>query len=97
MLDHEAYFIGNVKRFSDYTGYGKTLEFSKAYVDGGKKDIIAIDALCFQKKNMDEQYEESKLIREINKALIGFYLTDNTKHKLISSGKWGCGAFNGHP
>ena len=47
MLDHEAYFIGNVKRFSDYTGYGKTLEFSKAYVDGGKKDIIAIDALCF--------------------------------------------------
>lgn len=54
MLKHEAIFIGNLKRYSNYSGYGKTLEFTNTQRDGHKKDLIAIDAYSFKKTNMDE-------------------------------------------
>jgi hypothetical protein len=47
--------------------------------------------------DVDEQYEMSNVLRELNKALIGFTLIEDCQNKTISSGKWGCGAFKGDP
>ena len=47
MKNCESIFIGNVKRFSNYSGYGWTLAFSSTFKGESKKDIIAIDAIPF--------------------------------------------------
>ena len=56
MLNHEAIFIGNVKRFSNYSGFSKTLKLTNIELNGHKKDIIAIDAVHFEKSKIQEQY-----------------------------------------
>lgn len=35
------------------------------------------------------------MLRELNKALIGFVMVPDARHKVIATGKWGCGAFGG--
>ena len=49
---------------------------------------------------MDQFYEESTL-RELKKAYIGFQgdqkeEESKTGNKAVSTGRWGCGAFNGN-
>ncbi len=37
------------------------------------------------------------VIRDLNKALVGFNFPEDFRHKVLSTGKWGCGAFGGDP
>ncbi|PSS35766.1 Poly(ADP-ribose) glycohydrolase [Actinidia chinensis var. chinensis] len=78
MADNEAIEIVGAERFSNYTGYGSSFRFSGDNVDRKGLDslgrrrtrIIAIDALCSPGK---KQFGLECLLREINKALCGFF------------------------
>lgn len=78
MLANEAIEIVGSERFSNYTGYASSFQFSGDYVDhkdvdylGRRKTrVIAIDALC---RPGWKQYGSDFLLREINKAFAGFF------------------------
>ncbi|XP_044761795.1 poly(ADP-ribose) glycohydrolase-like isoform X2 [Coccinella septempunctata] len=99
--DTEAVIVRGVERFSKYTGYGETFKWDGNYVDNTPFDIYCrrqttisiIDATLFWKA--DQQYYPSAIIRELNKAYVGFssHHTDNLAP--VATGNWGCGAFNG--
>ena len=106
---NEVISLVNFRRFAHYEGFHKTLKFVKAAdVGEQRRDFIAMDALKFGsggKKNehateviaAEEQFHMSNVLRELNKALIGFTLAPESRFKVISTGKWGCGAFGGDP
>lgn len=81
MQDNESIMIRGVERFSSYSGYGKTFEFAGDFKDESQRDengdflttVVAIDATQFKNAPREAQYEESALMRELNKALVGFY------------------------
>jgi hypothetical protein len=76
-----------------------------------KTEICAIDALPFKSapERLD-QFCESAVLRELNKAIAGFRRSPITSSEwglcrgehpsprgdLIATGNWGCGAFGGH-
>uniref|UniRef100_A0A6B2L3X2 poly(ADP-ribose) glycohydrolase n=2 Tax=Arcella intermedia TaxID=1963864 RepID=A0A6B2L3X2_9EUKA len=88
MNSYEAIYIVGAERFSDYLGYGSTLQFDKSCVD--KTDyfdfyhdrknlgshlntqIIAIDAIDYRTAGIESQYSLEYLRRDIRKAYIGF-------------------------
>ncbi|KAM3318265.1 hypothetical protein ACQJBY_035788 [Aegilops geniculata] len=84
MEDNEAIEIVGAGRFSQYMGYGSSFRFVGDYLDtkpldamGRRKTrIVAIDALDCPTKL---QYETSGLLREVNKAFVGFL--DQSKHQ----------------
>lgn len=84
MEDNEAIEIVGAERFSQYMGYGSSFRFVGDYLDtkpldamGRRKTrIVAIDALDCPTKL---QYETSGLLREVNKAFVGFL--DQSKHQ----------------
>ena len=51
ILANESIFVSNLQRFADYKGYAKSLNFSKSYNDGPRKDIISMDATHFKARN----------------------------------------------
>ena len=57
--------------------------------------VVAIDALFY--KDPREQYQQKYLDREIVKAFAGFYPDQSSSEFClpITTGHWGCGAFNG--
>ena len=101
MNDNEAIYLSNFRRFANYEGYQTTLKFSSsAALIETRRDFIAIDAIKFEKpKNgtMGAQFTQHCILRELNKALVGFNLPEESRYSTISTGKWGCGAFNGDP
>ena len=56
-----------------------------------KQYILAIDAVKFR-KNDPIQFSQKLINREIKKAVAGFSMF---KEKIIISGGWGCGVYNG--
>ncbi|WOL03637.1 poly(ADP-ribose) glycohydrolase 1 isoform X2 [Canna indica] len=90
MGDNEAIEIVGVERFSCYTGYGSSFQFTDDYQDNKPYDsmgrrktrIVAIDALCSPRMR---QYEVGCLVREANKALCGFL--DQPKFKRFFKAK----------
>ncbi|KAK2887892.1 poly(ADP-ribose) glycohydrolase isoform X2 [Channa argus] len=102
LADNECVLITGSQQFSCYSGFGDTFEWAGPYRDNLERDnwcrlkrqIVAIDALHFRYRN--DQYNKSKINRELNKAYCGFKgHGDNSPD--IATGKWGCGAFNGDP
>lgn len=81
MQDNEAIIIRGAERFSSYSGYGRTFKFTGDFKDESEHDedgdfqttVVAIDAKRFKNMPRESQYEESALLRELNKALVGFY------------------------
>ena len=71
-----------------------TLKFEGISSDKIRSDILAIDALHFGDKNIPitDQYTVKFILRELNKVCVGYA---STLDKPISTGKWGCGVFNG--
>lgn len=103
---NEALFLSNFRRFAHYDGYQKTLKMkSPAMENESRKDFFAIDAIKYSKdgstKNgaspAEDQYKVSNILRELNKALVGFSFPEESRFNTISTGKWGCGAFGGDP
>lgn len=52
---------------------------------------MAIDAL----KNPDPQYSPQIIMRELNKAYVGYSFFEEVK--TVATGNWGCGVFKGDP
>jgi poly(ADP-ribose) glycohydrolase len=112
--DNEAVVIVGAERFSRHSGYGKEFKYAGPYPDGRRIDdygrldhhIVAIDALVFKKRGK-EQFDEVNILRELNKAWIGFKGDPQEQHDFhrgkipqlrpICTGKWGCGVFGGDP
>ena len=63
--------------------------------------VVAIDATPYRSKEQkEEQYQVSRLLRELNKAYIGFKPAVKPSRKderptAVATGNWGCGAFGG--
>lgn len=114
MEDNEAIVIVGAERFSCHEGYDKYFKYTGPYKDMRKYDqhgrldshIVAIDGLVFKKKGK-EQYDDRNILRELNKACVGFQgdplerqdFKDGTVDQLrpVCTGKWGCGVYGGDP
>ncbi|KAG0295246.1 hypothetical protein BGZ96_012245 [Linnemannia gamsii] len=116
---NEAMLMKGAERFSNYNGYAQTFEWHSDHIDTTPRDklgrrnteICAIDALPFKSapERLD-QFCESAVLRELNKAIAGFRRSPITssdwglcrgevpspRGDLIATGNWGCGAFGGH-
>jgi poly(ADP-ribose) glycohydrolase len=99
MRDDEAIRIDGVEQFSRYAGYGGGLRFAGGFVDpapraGGAPTtcVVAIDAL--ERVPFAGQLEPAALLREVNKAYVGFAGSGRAR---VATGNWGCGVFLGHP
>lgn len=103
LADGEALIISGTEQFNSYRGYASSFQFAGDFVDSTPQDdcfrkkcrIVAIDALCY--KNYNEQFREWNLVREINKAYVGFTKNYDGDQSKIATGLWGAGAFQGHP
>ncbi|CAI2366395.1 unnamed protein product [Moneuplotes crassus] len=105
---NEAIHIFGAKRYSSYTGYGYRTEYTGPYEDKQPLDadgriariFTVIDAINFGSISYEySQFNKKSLLRELNKALIGFssFTGEPEDDKLVvSTGNWGCGAFNGN-
>ncbi|CAM9677630.1 unnamed protein product [Lampetra planeri] len=98
----ECLIVTGTERFSNYTGYGDTFRYNGPYVDDTPRDawmrrqteIVAIDAIHFY--GYVEQFEQTKLEREVNKAFCGFSCPGAAGSlSPVATGNWGCGAFGG--
>ena len=97
----EALLMVGCERFSNYSGYSYTFQWAGNHEDHTPRDssrrrmchIVAIDALHFQESSL--QYREELMLRELNKAYVGFSTTLTTLAPGVASGNWGCGAFGG--
>lgn len=61
--------------------------------------IVAIDALPFASRQLLPQLEKATFDRDLVKAFVGFSVSASessySRFPNVSTGKWGCGAFNG--
>ncbi|XP_064639529.1 uncharacterized protein LOC135495054 [Lineus longissimus] len=80
MLDNEAIVIEGFEQFSHYAGYADNLKYFGNFKDKSLRDsngniitkLSAIDAIPFMWVGQQKQYDGKNLMREINKAYIGF-------------------------
>ncbi|XP_015115738.1 poly(ADP-ribose) glycohydrolase [Diachasma alloeum] len=103
--DTEALIVTGIERYSRYEGYSSSFKWAGNFVDETPRDtsgrrrtsIVAIDALYFTQA--DSQFNMKNIIRELNKAYVGFSTSEMDKNHLpaIATGNWGCGAFRGNP
>ncbi|XP_044733397.1 poly(ADP-ribose) glycohydrolase-like [Chrysoperla carnea] len=100
----EAVIITGVEQYNTWTGYGDTFTWTGDYKDTTPRDIfrrrksylVAIDATSFSRAT--DQYNISRILRELNKAYVGYYTsTQNKPIPAVATGNWGCGAFRGDP
>lgn len=105
LLPTEALLMVGCERYSNYTGYAGSFVWEGNHEDRTPYDssrrrrtaIVAIDALSFGKTSKAQQYREDLMLRELNKASIGFKHLLSTPAPGVATGNWGCGAFGGDP
>jgi hypothetical protein len=97
--ENEGISITGARRVSLFNGYGLNVTLKSFlpidHQTWRNRVIIAIDALDlsdYVESSFQKQIEPSNLKREVVKAYAGFSCVFN---KNISTGHWGCGAFNG--
>lgn len=107
----EAINIKGAQEYSAFKGYGDTFRFAGdleitgvPYDEYKRMEIttVAMDALSFGSADPADQFIEANILRELNKALVGFRgpvldCTEADKKRDVATGKWGCGAFKGNP
>lgn len=103
LKNNEALVMTGCERYCRYSGYASSFQFAGNFVDETPFDssrrrkscITAIDALHF--KQGFHQFREELMLRELNKAYVGFFYDLNSSPPAVASGNWGCGAFGGDP
>ncbi|EEB20414.1 polyA glycohydrolase, putative [Pediculus humanus corporis] len=103
LADNEALFIAGAERYCNYSGYASTFKYGGNYDDVTEMDesgrrktyLIVVDALYFHR--FPEQFRESKILRELKKAYVGFKPLEDGLPLPLATGNWGCGAFGGDP
>ena len=99
MKEDEAIIINGARRVAEYSGYAWGFKFEGEYLrdqDPSKNTFVAIDALMFPSLNF--QFSEEGVLREANKAYVGFLKNCADKEEELPpvvTGKWGCGEFGG--
>ncbi|CAF0805525.1 unnamed protein product [Adineta ricciae] len=103
MEKNECVYLIGCERYSLYKGYSNTFEFAGDYRDETPKDnwgrrscyLVAMDAIYFSDKG--KQYDMGCAERELLKAYVSFRQEgyELLRHDAITTGNWGCGAFNG--
>ncbi|KAG0221642.1 hypothetical protein BGX31_009664, partial [Mortierella sp. GBA43] len=119
LQDNEALLIKGAERYSNYNGYGYTFTWHSNHIDNTPRDslgrrkteICAIDAIPFRSKDHRlRQFSRHNVLRELNKAIVGFRRSPITASEWglcraeplpagateVSTGNWGCGVFGGH-
>lgn len=98
MYENEAVIIRGVRRFSNYTGYLGTFQWSGHYesLEGvpDHRDILVYDASM----GAATQFVKPFIYRDLDKAFIsfkGFAEGVDPEKRKITTGHWGCGAFGG--
>ena len=76
------YYFSGFERFSKYQGFSDSFKYEGDYTDGTpidqeslhrKSKLVAIDALNLGSNVPNgEQYRRRKILRELNKAYVGF-------------------------
>jgi len=106
MEPNEAILITGAERFSTYSGYGNTFEYTGPFIDSNPIDseqrrcvnIIAMDAIVAGYGG--DEFCPELINRDMNKAFIAFSADtsmDKPDNKApVASGNWGCGAFGGN-
>ncbi|XP_023015523.2 poly(ADP-ribose) glycohydrolase [Leptinotarsa decemlineata] len=100
--DQEAVIVTGVERFSNYSGYGESFQWKGNVIDDTPHDeygrrrtsICIIDATHFNKPK--DQFHPSAMLRELNKAYVGFHSREKVNLAPVATGNWGCGAFRGN-
>ncbi|ODM87134.1 Poly(ADP-ribose) glycohydrolase [Orchesella cincta] len=102
--DDEVLVITGTEQYSNYKGYSRNFQF-----DGSCKPLdykvdelgrscsqaVIMDALHFKQHEVDTQFQENLINRELHKAYVAFVIPPGEPNIPISTGNWGCGAFNG--
>ncbi|KAJ8961736.1 hypothetical protein NQ318_021336 [Aromia moschata] len=99
--DHEAIIVTGPERYSRYSGYGDSFKWEGNVHDQTPVDeygrrrtsICIIDATRFNKPS--DQFYPSAILRELNKAYVGFSSREKENLAPVATGNWGCGAFRG--
>ncbi|KAM3181949.1 hypothetical protein ACTXT7_013357 [Hymenolepis weldensis] len=107
---NEAFIIEGAERFSRYSGYFSTFQWTGNYdeikdghnsrtEDGHWKGVVvAIDAQHYRARGSATQYTIESIQRELNKAYCGFnniLAPYKSLPDVVVSGNWGCGIFRG--
>uniref|UniRef100_A0A0R3SQX8 poly(ADP-ribose) glycohydrolase n=1 Tax=Hymenolepis diminuta TaxID=6216 RepID=A0A0R3SQX8_HYMDI len=107
---NEAFIIEGAERFSRYSGYFSTFQWTGNYdeikdghnsrtEDGHWKGVVvAIDAQHYRARGSSTQYTTESIQRELNKAYCGFtniLAPYKSLPDVVVSGNWGCGIFKG--
>lgn len=103
--DYEAFYYHGCEDYNLTSGYAEKMILEGDLIDNTEIDIFdkkdhcfaSIDAFQFKEKN--EQYTLNMILRELNKAFLGFFgsdlVSEVNERKGIATGKWGCGDFKG--
>jgi poly(ADP-ribose) glycohydrolase len=106
---NECLVIIGAERYCNYSGYRASFTFAGDHLDKTPRDklgriqtvIIGIDAVHL--RSPASQYRPELVLRELNKAYSGFFVSfaanSNDAYLAkwpIATGNWGCGAFGGH-
>lgn len=105
---NECLVVTGTQQFNAYSGYGDDFKWKGPHNDTLPKDtwkrkvtqIVAIDAYNFG--NTDEQYKPKFVLRELNKAYVGFCrgleeIESGVELSAVATGNWGCGVFRATP
>lgn len=100
---NESLLMIGCQQFSEYQGYASSFTWKAPHedltpFDGSRRKrchVIAIDAISFSSTSW--QFKEELILREVNKANVGFSFDLLTRAPAVASGNWGCGAFGGEP
>ncbi|OAJ41531.1 hypothetical protein BDEG_25110 [Batrachochytrium dendrobatidis JEL423] len=106
LQSNETLYMIGIERYSNYSGYAQTLGWAGPHIDAvardehgrRKREFVAMDALKFNYRNSEFEYSQRAVSRELGKAYIAFQgspVSTIPTSSAISTGNWGCGAFNG--
>ncbi|CAL8135947.1 unnamed protein product [Orchesella dallaii] len=104
LKDEEVLVINGAEQYSNYEGYCGNFHYAgptkgpKYRVENLGRictQIVVMDALKFKQYEMETQFEQRNIDRELHKAYVGFLIPIGGLNIPIATGNWGCGVFNG--
>lgn len=101
LAPNESMLITGSMRYSRYTGYARTFRYAGPFDDVYGKDhptdVVVFDAIGYNSpEDARRQFTVEDTKRELVKVAAAFSYVSGSPKKDITTGRWGCGAFNGN-